>query len=77
MATQYPKQAANALRLCMSFKSSTSSTVTDADVRSVEIADAESIALIRYSGDSAEVTIRSRWQAQDGRPVIVSAEPAA
>jgi hypothetical protein len=29
-------------------------------VLSVEVADAETMALIRYSGDSAEVTIRSR-----------------
>jgi hypothetical protein len=35
------------------------------------------VALIRYSGDGEEVTIRSRWQVQGGRPVIVAAEPAA
>jgi hypothetical protein len=51
--------------------------VTAADVLSVEVGDAECVALIRYSGDSDEVTIRSRWQEQDGRPVIVAAEPAA
>jgi hypothetical protein len=51
--------------------------VTAADVLSVEIGDAESVALIRYSGDGEEVTIRSRWQVQGGRPVIVAAEPAA
>jgi hypothetical protein len=49
--------------------------VTAADVLSVEIGDDESVALIRYSGDSGEVTIRSRWQDQAGRPVIVGAEP--
>jgi hypothetical protein len=50
--------------------------VTAADVLSVEIGEGESVALIRYSGDSDEVTIRSRWQDRDGRPVIVAAEPA-
>jgi hypothetical protein len=30
-----------------------------------------------YSGDSAEVTIRSRWCEEGGRPVIVDAAPAA
>jgi hypothetical protein len=49
--------------------------VTAAEVLSVEVGDAESVALIRYSGDSGEVTIRSRWQEQAGRPVIVGAEP--
>jgi hypothetical protein len=51
--------------------------VTTAEVLSIEIGDAECVALIRYSGDNDEVTIRSRWQEQDGRPVIVAAEPAA
>jgi sirohydrochlorin ferrochelatase len=51
--------------------------VTTAEVLSVEIGDAESVALIRYTGDSDEVTIRSRWQDQAGRPVIVAAEPAS
>jgi hypothetical protein len=32
--------------------------------------------MIRYAGDSGDVTIRSRWQDQGGRPVIVRAEPA-
>jgi hypothetical protein len=50
--------------------------VTAAEVLSVAVGDAESVALIRYSGDSGEVTIRSRWQDQAGRPVIVAAEPA-
>jgi hypothetical protein len=49
--------------------------VTTAEVLSVEIGDVESVALIRYAGDSDEVTIRSRWQEQAGRPVIVAAEP--
>ena len=32
--------------------------------------------MIRYSGDTGDVTIRSRWQDEGGRPVIVHAEPA-
>jgi hypothetical protein len=51
--------------------------VRAAQVLSVEIGSAESVALIRYAGDTDEVTIRSRWQEEDGRPVIVAAEPAA
>jgi hypothetical protein len=45
-------------------------------VLSVDIGDTESWAMIRYSGDTGNVTIRSRWQEQGGRPVIVHAEPA-
>ena len=51
--------------------------VTGADVLSVDVGDSESVAMIRYSGDAGEVTIRSRWQDEGGRPVIVHAEPAA
>jgi hypothetical protein len=50
--------------------------VTAADVLSVDVGDTESVAMIRYSGDSGDVTIRSRWQDEGGRPVIVHAEPA-
>jgi hypothetical protein len=50
--------------------------VTAADVLSVDVGDTESIAMIRYSGDNGEVTIRSRWQDEGGRPVIMHAEPA-
>ena len=49
--------------------------VTAAEVVSVEVGDTESVAMIRYSGDAGEVTFRSRWQDQGGRPVIVAAEP--
>jgi hypothetical protein len=49
--------------------------VTDAAVLSVELGDAESVARIRYSGGMGDVTILSRWQDEDGRPVIVRAEP--
>ncbi len=50
--------------------------VTKAEVLSVEVGEPESVAMIRYAGDSGAVTIRSRWQDQGGRPVIVHAEPA-
>jgi hypothetical protein len=49
--------------------------VTSADVLSVDIGDSECIAMIKYSGDTSEVTIRSRWQDEGGRAVIVHAEP--
>jgi hypothetical protein len=42
-----------------------------------EVGDSESVAMIRYSGGTGEVTIRSRWQEQGGRPVLVHTEPAA
>ena len=50
--------------------------VTAAEVLSVEVGETESVALIRYSGETEEVVVRSRWQEQGGRPVIVHAEPA-
>jgi hypothetical protein len=49
--------------------------VKAADVLSIEIGEDESVAEIRYSGDSGEVTIRSRWRSIDDRPTIVGAEP--
>lgn len=48
--------------------------VTEAEVLSIDLGDSETVAMIRYSGDG-EVTIRSRWQEEAGRPVIVHAEP--
>lgn len=50
--------------------------VTGAHVLSVDVGDTESVAMICYSGDAGDVTIRSRWQDEGGRPVIVQAEPA-
>lgn len=50
--------------------------VTAAEVLTVDVGDSEGVAMIRYSGETDEVTIRSRWQDQGGRPVIVQAEPA-
>jgi hypothetical protein len=49
--------------------------VTSADVMSVEIGDDESVAMIRYSGETEEVTVRSLWREIDGRPLIIHAEP--
>ncbi|HUE27715.1 MAG TPA: hypothetical protein VMP89_13150 [Solirubrobacteraceae bacterium] len=48
-----------------------------AEVLSAEVGEHECVALIHYSGGTGEVTIRSRWQEEGGRPVIVAAEPAA
>jgi hypothetical protein len=50
--------------------------VTKAEVLSVDIGDQVSVATIRYSGSSGSVTVRSNWQDEGGRPVIVHAEPA-
>jgi hypothetical protein len=49
--------------------------VTSAEVLSVEVVDGEGVAMIRYSGEAEAVVVRSRWQEQGGRPVIVHAEP--
>jgi hypothetical protein len=51
--------------------------VTTAEVLNIDIGDSEAMALIRYSGDTGEVTVRSRWQEQAERPVIVHAEPVS
>jgi hypothetical protein len=50
--------------------------VTAAEVLNVDVGETESVAMISYSGDTGAVTIRSRWQDEGGRPVIVHAEPA-
>jgi hypothetical protein len=51
--------------------------VTEAEVLSVDVGDPQSVAMIRYSGHTGTVTIRSTWQDEGGRPVIVRAEPAS
>jgi hypothetical protein len=51
--------------------------VTSAEVLSVDVGDTESIAVIRYSADSGEVILRSRWQDQGPHPVIVHVEPVS
>jgi hypothetical protein len=40
--------------------------VTNAEVLSVDIGDPVIVAMIRYSGSSGGVTIRSNWQDQGG-----------
>jgi hypothetical protein len=52
--------------------------VKKAEVVEVEVGDVVSVAVIRYSGEQGAVKIRSNWQddRDEGRPVIVSAEPA-
>lgn len=49
--------------------------VTSAEVLSVEVGASETVAEIRYHGDSGHVTIRSHWHDVDGRPMIVAGEP--
>lgn len=49
--------------------------VTAAEVLSVDVGEQESVARIRYSGDTGTVAVRSHCQEQGGRPVIVHAEP--
>jgi hypothetical protein len=49
--------------------------VTAADVLSTEVGDEESVAMIRYSGETGGVTVRSHWREIDGRPLIVRVEP--
>jgi hypothetical protein len=44
-------------------------------VVSLDIEDAESVATIRYSGDSGELTLGTRWQDDAEHPVIVHIEP--
>jgi hypothetical protein len=51
--------------------------VTAAEVLSVDVGDSETVAVTRYSGDTGEATLRSRWQDEAGRPVIVHVEPAS
>jgi hypothetical protein len=49
--------------------------VTSAEVLGLDVGDPVSVATIRYSGESGDVTIRSQWRDKDGRPEIVHAEP--
>lgn len=51
--------------------------VTSAEVVSVDVGDPTSVAIIRYSGGSSALTIRSEWQDLGGdHPVMVNAAPA-
>lgn len=51
--------------------------VKSAEVLSVEVGEAEAVALIRYTGESGQVTIRSHWREVGGRPSIVAGEPVS
>jgi hypothetical protein len=51
--------------------------VTSAKVLSVEVGDEETVAQIRYAGDTSELTIQSHWRDVDGRPTIVQAGPVS
>ena len=51
--------------------------VTSAKVLSVDVGDEETVAQIRYAGDTSELTIQSHWRDVDGRPTIVQAGPVA
>ena len=51
--------------------------VTNAEVVGVEVGTNESVAVIRYSGDTGAIKVRSHWRELGGpHPVIVKAEPA-
>jgi hypothetical protein len=50
--------------------------VTEAEVVSIETGDEETVARIRYTGESGQqATLRSVWREIDGRPLIVNVEP--
>ena len=48
---------------------------TEALVTSLDVQDDHAIAEIHYSNDEAAVTLRSRWEERDGRPVIIEVAP--
>ena len=49
--------------------------VTSTELLSIEIDDPVTVALIRYSGETSAVTVRSESAEEGGRPVIVSVAP--
>jgi hypothetical protein len=49
--------------------------VTSAEVLGIEMGDEVSYARIKYIGPDKELTIRSHWQDEGGRPQIVGADP--
>lgn len=49
--------------------------VAAAEVLSLDVGEAESVATIRYSGDSGELTLRTRWHDGTSHPLIVHIEP--
>jgi hypothetical protein len=49
--------------------------VKSAEVLSVDVGAEESVARIRYTGDSGELTIETQWREIGGRPMIVAGKP--
>jgi hypothetical protein len=49
--------------------------VNTGEVLSVEDNDDHAVVQIRYTGDEDTVTIQTRWEDRDGRPLIVAGEP--
>lgn len=52
------------------------SPVERAEVASIEVDGDEATVLIRYEGQGAVATVRSRWAERDGRPKVVHAQLA-
>jgi hypothetical protein len=49
--------------------------VNTGEVLSVEDKGDHAVVQIRYTGDDSAVTIQTRWEDRDGRPLIVTGEP--
>jgi hypothetical protein len=49
--------------------------VNTGEVLSVEDKDDHAVVRIRYTGSEDTVTIQTRWEDRDGRPLIVAGEP--
>ena len=49
--------------------------VESAEVKKVDVEDDRATVEIQYSNDDQSLTIRTRWEEVDGRPMIVSGEP--
>jgi hypothetical protein len=49
--------------------------VTDAEVMKVDMGDDHATVRIQYSNDTQRVTIQTRWEHLDGRPMIVDGAP--
>ena len=49
--------------------------VTDAEVLKVDMEEDHATVRIRYSNEDEKVTIQTRWEEFDGRPLIVEGAP--
>ncbi len=49
--------------------------VTHAEVQKVDVEDDHATVEIQYSNDDQSLTIRTRWEEVDGRPMIVEGAP--